>query len=243
MFRIGSHWEERILQTELMQPVVNGGQLHISPLTLALFEDSGWYTANYVNTGRYVKGARVPSVFSVGVAFGGSGLRYGIVRGVVVGMTWGYKQGCNFATQKCLSDTQQPLGNPPHFLNATTASYGCMIDLYEGSERDDLRVLIGARVSCASVCDCVLRRRRHKGYDDGGLISTAMPAPFRYPAADGSHYYSSNLAQRDYCPSWCVTLQNVVCLTSCRFPPSVFLGETVVGFDYRSRVVTNECGV
>ena len=54
---LASHWEQRLMQTEVMQPVVNGGDLHISPMTLALFEDSGWYTADYGKAGRYLKGA------------------------------------------------------------------------------------------------------------------------------------------------------------------------------------------
>jgi hypothetical protein len=43
----GSHWEQRVLQNELMSPVVTTGVTHISPITLALLEDSGWYTPDY----------------------------------------------------------------------------------------------------------------------------------------------------------------------------------------------------
>lgn len=52
----GSHWEERILETEIMAPVVGSNKIHISPMTLATFEDSGWYTANYSMTGSYIPG-------------------------------------------------------------------------------------------------------------------------------------------------------------------------------------------
>ena len=52
----GSHWEQRILQTELMAPIVTGSTVHISPMTLAAFEDSGWYTADYSQAASYVRG-------------------------------------------------------------------------------------------------------------------------------------------------------------------------------------------
>ena len=45
----GAHWEERVLGTELMSGTLNAvvkGE-PLSPLTLALFEDTGWYRANY----------------------------------------------------------------------------------------------------------------------------------------------------------------------------------------------------
>lgn len=52
----GSHWEQRILQTELMAPIVTGSTIHVSPMTLAAFEDSGWYTADYSQAATYVRG-------------------------------------------------------------------------------------------------------------------------------------------------------------------------------------------
>jgi leishmanolysin-like peptidase len=100
----GSHWEQRILQTEIMQPVVTTGKVHVSPMTLALFEDSGWYSADYSQAGRYAQG-----------------------------LVWGYKQGCAFATEKCLDDvTHASVGTPPHFVVAegNTLVQGCSIDLY-----------------------------------------------------------------------------------------------------------------
>lgn len=54
---LASHWEERLLQNEIMQPVTVGGEVHISPMTLAVFEDSGWYTADYSKASRSTPGA------------------------------------------------------------------------------------------------------------------------------------------------------------------------------------------
>jgi hypothetical protein len=46
----GSHWDERLFFGELMEPVVLPGSLvTLSPLTLALMEDTGWYRVDYSN--------------------------------------------------------------------------------------------------------------------------------------------------------------------------------------------------
>lgn len=43
---VGSHWEERLFEPEYMSPVSSFRNV-LSGLTLAFFEDSGWYKANY----------------------------------------------------------------------------------------------------------------------------------------------------------------------------------------------------
>jgi hypothetical protein len=47
----GSHWDERYFGLELMSPISNREGEVLSPLTLAFFEDSGWYAASYANVG------------------------------------------------------------------------------------------------------------------------------------------------------------------------------------------------
>ena len=42
----GAHWEQRILHTELMAPVVSQNSV-VSEFTLAFFEDTGWYESDY----------------------------------------------------------------------------------------------------------------------------------------------------------------------------------------------------
>lgn len=74
---VGSHWEERIFRGEIMTPGLDGEYTYISPFTLGLFEDSGWYLPNYDMADTLVKGAH-----------------------------WGYKLGCNFATEKCIQNGQ-----------------------------------------------------------------------------------------------------------------------------------------
>lgn len=70
----GSHWDARSLASELMAAysynLYTGSK--ISPITLAVFEDSGWYTVAYEFGDRWI-----------------------------AGKDWGFKQGCAFATQKC----------------------------------------------------------------------------------------------------------------------------------------------
>lgn len=71
----GSHWEQRIFMTDVMAPVqTNAGPVVISAVTLALFEDSGWYKPDYSMADTLVKG-----------------------------LNWGYGQGCDFALNKCVS--------------------------------------------------------------------------------------------------------------------------------------------
>jgi hypothetical protein len=43
----GSHWDERLWWTEIMGPRFSGEIDTLSPLTLALLEDSGWYKVSY----------------------------------------------------------------------------------------------------------------------------------------------------------------------------------------------------
>ena len=48
---ISSHWEARILLGEYMNSVLYNPEVVISEFTLALLEDSGWYTVNYYTGG------------------------------------------------------------------------------------------------------------------------------------------------------------------------------------------------
>jgi hypothetical protein len=43
----GSHWEERLFNTEVMSSTTDPFANHYSPMTLALLEDSGWYKAKF----------------------------------------------------------------------------------------------------------------------------------------------------------------------------------------------------
>ena len=67
----GSHWEARTLAGEYMAAYSFPGA-KVSAITLAAFEDSGWYAAAYLNGDKWVKGR-----------------------------DWGYKQGCAFALERC----------------------------------------------------------------------------------------------------------------------------------------------
>ncbi|KAG2374171.1 hypothetical protein C9374_011008 [Naegleria lovaniensis] len=42
-----SHWEKRIMRNEIMVGSLGKDQMILSPFTLAYFEDSGWYKANF----------------------------------------------------------------------------------------------------------------------------------------------------------------------------------------------------
>ena len=103
---MGSHWEQRVLSTELMSSYVQHTSI-VSAMTLALHEDSGWYKANYqAETG--VTGVR--NTWRMG--------------------DWGFKQGCAFAQNVCLDKTNAqaapaPVASTPqHFYNSAHSSGG-----------------------------------------------------------------------------------------------------------------------
>jgi hypothetical protein len=152
----GSHWEQRLLETEVMAPLIVTYRLRISRLTLALLEDSGWYTPDYSLANVDLPGEWV---LLTHCAYSES-LTYSRMYSLTqppnhptihppthppihppthtpkgssstsiceTGRAWGYKQGCAFATEKCLDANQQSTGSPPHFC-ATPGAIGCAPD-------------------------------------------------------------------------------------------------------------------
>ena len=75
-----SHWKSRLLKNELMM-AAGGDMSHISPITFALFEDSGWYKMNYEMT----TPTTIPKIF------------------------WGHHAGCSFLNDKCVDATGRVL--------------------------------------------------------------------------------------------------------------------------------------
>jgi len=73
---LGSHWEQRIFNGEIMasagSPVAKA---FLSRVTLAFFQDSGWYDVDFSMADTIVKD-----------------------------VDWGYKQGCAFAREKCITN-------------------------------------------------------------------------------------------------------------------------------------------
>ena len=43
----GSHWDKSWVNNEYMSPQISPSMMYISDMTLALFEDMGWYIAKY----------------------------------------------------------------------------------------------------------------------------------------------------------------------------------------------------
>lgn len=74
---IGSHWEQRVFAGEIMSPVSTERlvETYVSRVSLAVFQDSGWYKPNMSAADPVVKGVH-----------------------------WGYQQGCSFATAKCVDN-------------------------------------------------------------------------------------------------------------------------------------------
>ncbi|KAF4692830.1 hypothetical protein FOZ60_012524 [Perkinsus olseni] len=101
-----SHWEQRILEGELMVPVTGFSYNFMSEITLALFEDSGWYLPDYSMATKMYKG-----------------------------MFFGYKQGCSFAEDKCINDAgavtfENGQEKTSHFCSAEDDDeHRCSLDL------------------------------------------------------------------------------------------------------------------
>ena len=107
----GSHWESRILLDALMAGFTSHNAF-LTPMTLALFEDSGWYRANY-------------SMATL----------------VQPNVSWGFQQGCDFALNKCVAPKAAPVstGTPAHFCAGVTATTDpqqaseCTLDRYSAA--------------------------------------------------------------------------------------------------------------
>lgn len=70
---VSSHWEQRAFMGEVMVSAQVIQPTFLSEVTLALFQDSGWYLPDY-----------------------------GMADPLVKGVHWGFKQGCDFATKPCV---------------------------------------------------------------------------------------------------------------------------------------------
>eukprot|EP00747_Dinoflagellata_sp_TGD_P181540 gnl/TRDRNA2_/TRDRNA2_35410_c0_seq2.p1 gnl/TRDRNA2_/TRDRNA2_35410_c0~~gnl/TRDRNA2_/TRDRNA2_35410_c0_seq2.p1 ORF type:complete len:901 (-),score=109.59 gnl/TRDRNA2_/TRDRNA2_35410_c0_seq2:63-2765(-) len=70
---VASHWEQRIFHGEIMAPVGGAVSTFLSRVTLALFQDSGWYKVDFSKSDP-----------------------------LTPGVSWGYKMGCDFATKPCV---------------------------------------------------------------------------------------------------------------------------------------------
>mmetsp|Transcript_11871 Transcript_11871/g.17360 ORF Transcript_11871/g.17360 Transcript_11871/m.17360 type:complete len:596 (-) Transcript_11871:2169-3956(-) len=68
---VGAHWEKRIMYGDFMIADSDINDVVYSDITMALFEDSGWYQVDYSYT---------------------------------TNMIWGYQEGCEFFTEKCIQN-------------------------------------------------------------------------------------------------------------------------------------------
>jgi hypothetical protein len=69
----GDHWDERLFYPEALSGVISPTTNVLSPLTLALLEDSGWYKANYTKAHNSPWGLGVGCDFISGLCLAGGG--------------------------------------------------------------------------------------------------------------------------------------------------------------------------
>ena len=99
---MGSHWEQRIFMNSVMASTLQPDGGLLNPVTLALFEDSGWYKANY----------------SMAASF-----KYRV--------DWGFNQGCDFALNKCLAlPAPYSTGDPAHYCTDASGDRTCTVNRY-----------------------------------------------------------------------------------------------------------------
>jgi hypothetical protein len=93
-----SHFEARLIADELMISTAVSFTQRISPMTLAVFEDSGWYQVDYSKAG-LVNDAPFVNIDTTKTGY----LPF------VEGVDSGFKKGCGYARDdKCIDSNQQP---------------------------------------------------------------------------------------------------------------------------------------
>ena len=93
-----SHFEARLIADELMISTAVSFTQRISPMTLAVFEDSGWYQVDYSKAG-LVNDAPFVNIDTTKPGY----LPF------VEGIDSGFKKGCGYARDdKCIDSNQQP---------------------------------------------------------------------------------------------------------------------------------------
>jgi hypothetical protein len=106
---VSSHWEKRVFGNELMtgEATDDSSTEVISDITLAVFEDSGWYKPNY----------------------GGVVQEDGTVYGGAEKFAWGKDQGCEFLNGKCANWPSNYFCSLPPSSVASQGSFaGCSAD-------------------------------------------------------------------------------------------------------------------
>ena len=118
----GSHWEQRVMAHELMASTSVSPAALVSRVTLALFEDSGWYAPDYAAAGHEETGG----------AAAGVGAPFSLGDELSKGLDWGFQQGCGFARDDACVDPATGSANETehggHYCDAGDADTGCTLD-------------------------------------------------------------------------------------------------------------------
>ena len=168
-----SHWEKRTMGNEIMSGTLSSDLAPISNITLALFEDSGWFEPNYDVAGPecYVRAQWCTARLRSAGEDGGYVLPIKRADAPVfpqrVPLLWGAGRGCSFVTGSCAGDAWDVEG---YFCDASAPATG------------------GCTVGRVSV-----------GYCSYSTYSSSLPPQFQYFA--GMPNVGGNAAE-DFCPIW-----------------------------------------
>jgi len=155
--QLGGHWSETFLRDELMTPTTGADPELVSPMTLALCEDSGWYQPDYSYTENYTYGKNSGCTFSTACpspsvcSLGTSGFIVSSKKAV------GY---CNTDSQNCAQeraysnrDCMRPTEWPASYAQYG-ASYGgnCVIVDGEFKYPSGRSIYTGRQISVQAAC-------------------------------------------------------------------------------------------
>ncbi|KAF0685193.1 Aste57867_22895 [Aphanomyces stellatus] len=133
-----SHWEKRLFHNEYMTATASSNPVY-SAMTLAFFEDTGWYIANY---------------------------------SAAQTLTWGYLEGCSFATSQCSGwSSDYFCSQAGEHCSATRDAKGyCDINTYTSSIPSGFQYFsnnaLGGQDSYADYCP------QYQGYSNGACTDT-----------------------------------------------------------------------
>lgn len=156
--QLGGHWSETFLSDELMTPTTGADPERVSPMTLALCEDSGWYKPDYSYTENYTYGKNNGCTFTTACpspglcTIGASGFVVSTRKGV------GYcnqdSQGCaqehTYSNRDCMKGTDWP----SEYATRYGATYGgnCVIVDGEFKAPGNGYIYTGRQISVQAAC-------------------------------------------------------------------------------------------
>eukprot|EP01138_Halocafeteria_seosinensis_P007114 gb/GECG01007275.1/.p1 GENE.gb/GECG01007275.1/~~gb/GECG01007275.1/.p1 ORF type:complete len:836 (+),score=89.12 gb/GECG01007275.1/:1-2508(+) len=174
---LGSHWDERILATEIMSPIITNFPV-LTDITLGFLEDSGWYLPNYTLSDALEKD-----------------------------IDFGFHQGCAFVNEKCLVNAGKRVLQGKHEMRGledlsaeTEATDGIQPRYLETAQvvsNFPSHFCAESDTSPEEFYSCTVDRRSF-GTCNLGTFEESLPTTFQY--FPGNSTLGGGRKEADYCP-------------------------------------------